>query len=249
MFAGQERKYRYFHGDEASSGAEVEHREAAQRLSRERGTPSLRDPDYLVLRERRRIFEKWLARIGGVVRVLDVGGRIQPYRRLLAPSLALYVAIDPILEGLVNVVAVGERLPFPAGSFDLVLCTQVLNYVRDPSIVVAEIRRVLKPGGYLMLSAPAIFPRHHDERWRFLPDGLEILLERFSGVEIVPEGHSVAGVCRTVNSAIAIEDRHWRVAGVLQSTVVPTLNVVGLYLDRLSKSERLTANYSVLAQK
>ena len=249
MLSEQERRYHYFDSHDPATESAVVHRETARKLSEERAEPGLRNPDFLVLRERSRIFKQWLARVGSVTRVLDIGGRIQPYRALFASGFGLYVAIDPVLEGLVNVVGIGERLPFPNASFELVLCTQVLNYVKDPSLVIAEIHRVLRPGGYLFLSAPALFPRHHDERWRFLPNGLRVLLEPFARVEIVPEGHSVAGVCRTINSAIAVEDRHWRLAGLLRSTVVPAVNCVGLCLDNLSKSERLTANYSVLARK
>ena len=41
----------------------------------------------------------------------------------------------------------GERMPFPDGSFDTVLTTLVLCSVADLDAVVAEIRRVLRPGG------------------------------------------------------------------------------------------------------
>jgi 2-polyprenyl-6-hydroxyphenyl methylase / 3-demethylubiquinone-9 3-methyltransferase len=41
----------------------------------------------------------------------------------------------------------GEKLPFPAASFDLVTCCDVLEHVDELGPVVAEIARVLKPGG------------------------------------------------------------------------------------------------------
>lgn len=40
----------------------------------------------------------------------------------------------------------GERLPFPAESFDYVVSLQVLEHVEDPGQVIREIERVLKPG-------------------------------------------------------------------------------------------------------
>jgi len=43
---------------------------------------------------------------------------------------------------------VGEKLPFPGMSFDVVFCCDVLEHVKDLGQVVAEISRVLKPGGY-----------------------------------------------------------------------------------------------------
>src|SRR5437879_10757042 len=55
----------------------------AAELGRERLYPSLWNPDYLVLNERRRHFSEWAQRVPGQgLSVLDVGGRIQPYRPL-----------------------------------------------------------------------------------------------------------------------------------------------------------------------
>ena len=49
------------------------------------------------------------------------------------------------------VVAPAEALPFDDDSFDTVVCTLVLCTVRDPDGAIAEIRRVLAPGGRLLL--------------------------------------------------------------------------------------------------
>jgi SAM-dependent methyltransferase len=45
-----------------------------------------------------------------------------------------------------------ERLPFADGAFDLVLSTQVIEHVLDPSLAVAELARVLDSGGVLVIS-------------------------------------------------------------------------------------------------
>jgi ubiquinone/menaquinone biosynthesis C-methylase UbiE len=44
---------------------------------------------------------------------------------------------------------VGERLPFRAGAFDLALALELLDHCQSPAAAVAEILRVLKPGGLL----------------------------------------------------------------------------------------------------
>ena len=51
--------------------------------------PSLTNPSYLVLRSRRLLFSNWTRTLGNNLTVLDVGGRYQPYRPLLAPSRTL----------------------------------------------------------------------------------------------------------------------------------------------------------------
>jgi SAM-dependent methyltransferase len=49
-------------------------------------------------------------------------------------------------------------LPFGDGSFDLVLCTETIEHVRDVQLLLSEVRRVLRPGGTLALTTPANFP-------------------------------------------------------------------------------------------
>ncbi len=46
-------------------------------------------------------------------------------------------------------------LPFDDGVFDLVLCTETIEHVRDVQLLLSEIRRVLSPGGTLALATPA----------------------------------------------------------------------------------------------
>jgi SAM-dependent methyltransferase len=52
----------------------------------------------------------------------------------------------------------GLRLPFGPERFDLVICSEVLEHVPDHRRAVAEIARVLKPGGHLAVSVPRFWP-------------------------------------------------------------------------------------------
>ena len=49
-------------------------------------------------------------------------------------------------------------LPFGDGAFDLVLCTETVEHVRDVQLLLSEARRVLVPGGTLALTTPATPP-------------------------------------------------------------------------------------------
>jgi SAM-dependent methyltransferase len=51
-----------------------------------------------------------------------------------------------------------EEMPFEDGSFGTVVCTEVLEHVPDTARSIAEIRRVLKPGGTFIGSTPATSP-------------------------------------------------------------------------------------------
>lgn len=246
----QEHHYAYY-ASRPLEPVHPRHVKEALALGEERFAPSLCDADYLVLRERRRLLaQRIVAYRTDRLKILNVGGRIQPYRPLFSGRERLYVAVDPQFEGLVDILAVGEALPFTDEQFDLVTCTQVLSYVTNPCLVAQEIYRVLRPGGALFLSAPALFPEHHDERWRFLPDGLRLLLAQFSHVEVLPEGHSIAGLCRTLNVCIRALAQPALLQRVARRTAIPFFNLVGRYCDPLSRgNNQCTANYSVWAVK
>ena len=224
--------------------------QASLRLSHNRSEPRLTDPDYLILKGRTRILEVCLNEIHeNHLHILDVGGRLQPYRKMLQSRTESYTAIDPQLEGLADVIAVAEHLPFADEQFHLAICSQVLSYVDDPAAAIAEIHRVLRHGGYLFVSVPTTCPQYFDERWRFLRDGIEFLLGDFSDVRIFPETYSLGGVLRTVNKIL--EQSHSRTGRrIAERVVFPMLNTLGQRLDsRLFKSEFLTPNYSAFAHK
>jgi SAM-dependent methyltransferase len=215
--------------------------------------PSITDPNWLVLRRRREIFRAWIAELESPqLDVLDVGGRLQPYRPLLADRVRRYVAVDLQKTVLVNIVARAQRIPLADNQFDLVVCTQMLEYAPEPAVVLAEIHRVLRPGGHLFLSVPSVSPRDADvDTWRFLPAALQNLLREFTTCEILPEGGSVVGFFRSVNVCLSIFVKYRTLRSIFRATLCPALNVAGQCLDMLagSKNDQFCANYSARARK
>ena len=221
-------------------------------LGRERLYPSLGNPDYLVLNQRRRCFSDWVKRVAGEdLSVLDVGGRIQPYRPLVEDRLRRYIAIDPLPTGLVDAVAIGEHLPFPDETFDLVICSQVLCYADEPQKVISEIYRVLRAGGALFVSAPAVFPSHSEnDRWRFIPQRMLSLLADFSEVEVSPEGYSIAGIFRILATYLEFCVSGASLQRAARSIFIPLLNRTAERLDVYSRGDtRFTTNYCAFAKK
>src|SRR5262245_36870179 len=65
-----------------------------------------------------------------------------------------YVNLDLFAQPGVDVLADAHQLPFADGVFTRVECDAVLEHVRYPAIVVAEIERVLAAGGYAHIVVP-----------------------------------------------------------------------------------------------
>jgi SAM-dependent methyltransferase len=78
----------------------------------------------------------------------------------------------------------GVEIPLSDRSADLVFCKQVLEHVERPGPLLAEVARVLRPGGELVGSTSQLEPYHSLSQWNYTPVGLDRLL-REAGLEPV----------------------------------------------------------------
>src|SRR5207302_8350604 len=102
-----------------------------------------------------------------------------------------YVAVDDASTpyhafGSLDVVCDLTQLPMASELFDTILCTQVLEHVPNPQLVLAEFVRVLKPGGRLFLTVPQSWEIHEAPRdyFRFTRYGLDVLFQS-AGLDVV----------------------------------------------------------------
>jgi hypothetical protein len=89
-----------------------------------------------------------------------------------------------------DLLGVGERLPILSGSIDGVYCDCVLEHVKDPFACAQEIKRVLKPGGYLHCTVPFMQPLHAypNHFYNMTQQGLTHLFEGMEVLKVfVPE--------------------------------------------------------------
>ncbi|HVB28147.1 MAG TPA: methyltransferase domain-containing protein, partial [Mycobacteriales bacterium] len=125
---------------------------------------ALDDPDSQTAPEEvREALREFLAEFRPDGRLLDLGTGVGGNLALAAPSVPALVGAELSLTAarlaaqrlLAPVlVADGARMPFAAGVFATVVCTEVLEHVDDPRAVFAEIARVLRPGGLAFVTTP-----------------------------------------------------------------------------------------------
>jgi SAM-dependent methyltransferase len=139
------------------------------------------------------------------IRVLDYGCGGSPYRSLFPNSEYIRADFTPCAD-LDFLLPADSSIPAPDGCFDMVLSTQVLEHVPEPSHYVAECFRVLKSGGSLVLTTHGLYEDHgcpYDfQRWT--AEGLRLLLER-AGFQITGARKLTCGpraLCLFVNQGI-----------------------------------------------
>jgi SAM-dependent methyltransferase len=165
------------------------------------------DGDFVFVPERIPLFQE---AIGQGRSVLDLGCRSGALtRHFLDGNEVVGVDVDRAALakakelGITPVVAdVEEPLPFPDETFDAVVAGELLEHLSFPEVLMAEVQRVLEPGGVLVGSVPNAFriqgrlrflrgqPPEEDPMHlhMFSPEQIRELLDGFEEVELVYVG-------------------------------------------------------------
>jgi len=134
--------------------------------------------------------------------LLDLGCGPQPYRDMFN-HVDRYIGVDLPPNSQADVYGDAMALPVQDRVFHTVLCNQVLEHVTEPSKLMAEVARVLRPGGFLFLSTPQTWGLHlePDDFYRYTEYGLRYLAEK-SGLEVM-EVIPTCGLWATLAQRIA----------------------------------------------
>jgi SAM-dependent methyltransferase len=195
----------------------------------------------------------------GRYRVLDVGCGFKPYEPLFAPYADAYVGVDSGDHAAPDLIGTAEAIPVEDASFDVVICSQVLEHVDDPARVVAELYRVTAPGGRVLASTHGVQLYHPSPQdlWRWTHAGLARLFDQnaaWSSVTVTPGAGTTATLGLLLATYVDLVFQHLH-ARPLGRPLIVVLNTVAAAIDARSATLRglgpgsLIANYHVVAEK
>ncbi len=190
-------------------------------------------------------------------RVLDVGGGNGKRYSSYFINASTYATLDADPATGPDIVAGAEDIPLDDASVDGILCSEVLMYVADVPKAMAEMARVLVPGGKLILTTsfmatPAV---HAQYRWQPGYAGLtETLGKHFSRVSVEPRGkyHVQMRQNRTRHAIVKHRLYDRTLVGKLYSLANKLLTVLSAWRDqrdRTGASDAFTMGYNVLCTK
>lgn len=131
--------------------------------------------------------------------VLEVGSRLPTDGAWWANNRGFYdgewIGVDQADGNNVDQVEDVEGLTFDDHHFGAVLCSEVLEHVYRPHKAIDEIYRVLKPGGWAIITTLTAFHIHGypDDYWRFTPSCIKRLMgdAGFKGIETESAGEVI----------------------------------------------------------
>lgn len=108
---------------------------------------------------------------------VDIGAGTAPFAHVLKGWR--YIALDVTRHHATDIIADAQTLPLADGCADLSTLLESLQYVPAPDAALREVRRVLKPGGRVIVRFPFLYPEgpdHSLHRWTV--EGMRVLLGR-----------------------------------------------------------------------
>jgi SAM-dependent methyltransferase len=148
-------------------------------------------------------------------RILDIGAGEIPFAGFYEGLQVDTCDIGQNSSGSIDfIIEPDGNLPFPDGSYDVLLVFDVLEHVKADVRFIQECSRVLRPGGRIILTVPFMY-RFHEEPFdyrRYTPSGIDYLLGEIGALnvlEIEPIGSSLF-IVETILLERSFRPRGWR---------------------------------------
>jgi len=195
-------------------------------------------PDRILLYQQ---INKFSSHIGGLT--LDVGaGGYDRYSGLF--SSERYIRLDFNIQNKPDLVADAHALPFKHEVFDSIVCTQVLEHLKNPFLAVSEFRRILKPQGIVLLTVPQVNELHEEphDYYRYTRFGIIHLLEtnHFEILSVDQRGGFFSTLAQQIIRYVI--DRWDLYSSVKGRLLKPFISAFGRFMINFDKLDKSLAN-------
>jgi SAM-dependent methyltransferase len=157
------------------------------------GEKVVSEQDVEHLRRIRANVSQFLRRVGeqygsGSARLLDIAPQVHEGARPRFPASVTVETLD--IDPASGATWIGDICSHNRAladcTFDLIVCTEVLEHVLQPFAAATELRRLLRPGGFLFVTVPFNFRIHGPlpDCWRFTEHGLRALFHDWEIIEL-----------------------------------------------------------------
>jgi SAM-dependent methyltransferase len=164
------------------------------------------NPSYVIRKQLLNAIKKLAPQLRGTI--VDLGCGTKPYEKYFN-NASHYIGVDIEVSGntapkdQIDVFYDGKHLPFEDCSIDNVFSSEVFEHVFDLELLVPEINRVIKKGGYLLASCPFAWPEHEQpyDYARYTSFGIKHLLEKnsFKIVEQCKTGNYLSSLLQLIS--------------------------------------------------
>ncbi|MDD4761552.1 MAG: class I SAM-dependent methyltransferase [Candidatus Pacebacteria bacterium] len=138
----------------------------------------------------RNLLEKLLLENKNLIKgkTIDIGSKNRRYDNLFNNSEIIAVDKNIKTNSNISFGDVEEGLSFENNYFDSVLCLEVFEYLKNIDKALKEIKRILKPSGFALISFPFLYHEHEDNQ-RLTKTFLSSKLKEFSESKIIEIGN------------------------------------------------------------
>lgn len=193
-------------------------------------------------------------------KAVDVGSGHAKYKNLVEDYCEKYVSVDNLSSEYQfgdedfkpDIISDVLNMPFKDEEFDTAICTEVIEHVENPFLLFKEISRILKPGGYLILSSGWATPYHKEPKdyWRFSKDAYKILCDRnsFELVDIQKKGGLFSCLLYFLSRNITLNTKRIKRIKSILGPLFKILEILAEKFDAIINTED-TIGHIIVAKK
>jgi SAM-dependent methyltransferase len=190
--------------------------------------------------------------------VLDIGGKKDNRRGNFIPpykQVEKWIFLNNDKSTNPDIVADLPIIPLEDNSIDVIICTEVIEYIYDYKKLLNEMNRVLKKDGILILSLPFLYTLHNDDKYdyfRFTESLIkkELVLNNFTIKEFNRMGGMFAVIFDLVRGYLSYQTKATFIVRGLRKIWI-NLNVIFKFLDRTccKNNYYINTGYLIVSRK